>query len=155
MLDDARCNATQRLFTKHPILIEVLHLDPNRPLDRFPDTGNGKAPLLHDVTFVGFIEEHRIDHDPFEILAPGVAAVPFSEWRTIHHKQTEGLTNLGCSQPDTFRLVHRFPHVFNELGKPFHVLIHIVRLLPEHGIAISDYRQYHGANLRFARHSAR
>lgn len=34
-------------------------------------------------------------------------------------------------------------------------MIHIVRLLPEYGIAIGDYRQYHGTNLRFARHSAR
>ena len=154
MLDNARSDAAQRFLTKHPILIEVLHLDAHRPLDRLADTGNGQAPLLHDVTLVGFVEEDGIDHDPFEILAPGVAVLAFPERGAIDDEQANGLADLGRGQPDALRLVHGLPHVRNELGEPLHVLIHIVRLLPEHGIAIGDYRQYHGANLRLARHSA-
>lgn len=88
MLNNARSDAAQRLLAQHPILIEVLHLDSHRPLDRLANTGNGQTSLLHDVTLVGFVKEDGVDHDPFEILAPGVAVLALPERGAIDDEQS-------------------------------------------------------------------
>ena len=140
VLDDARGNSAQAFLPQHPVLVVVLHLDANRPFHRFTHSGNGKAALLHDFALVRFIEEHRIDHDPLEILATRIALISLPKRRAIHDEKPYGAADLRRCESYPLGLVHGLPHVFDERGQPFHALLNVTGLLPEDRIAIGHNR---------------